>query len=322
MFGAVIVVAKHRLHVFNGELLFGLEVDRIRAAFVGLLFKARVEELLDLPDARVVVDAVAGVVTGVGLGEVEFAVLLRIVEAVLFSPAHERLGGHEVAALGVVLLQTALVAGSEVRVLRGAVGKPLVARAGFEVPDFLRVDEDDAEAFAGADRFNDGAENGDAFARGLGAGEDHVMNVVLGDPRLLVVRIKLQGLGAGEDGFRGGNAHAGLVVADGAVELRLPVGNRGVAHAVLRERIFEVRRAVVVLGAVHAGLVVLGRMDHEVLGLEGIAVGGACDEEGSVGGGALAHDNGRAGKRGCGKRGGDGERQCKLSKEHDVSPCD
>ena len=131
----------------------------------------------------------------------------------------------------------------------------------------------------------------------------------------LLVRIELQSIGTNEDGFRGGNAQAGFVVADGAVKLRLPVGNRGVAHAVLRERVLKVRCAVVISGSVHAGLVVLGRMDHEVLCLEGVAVGSSCNKEGSVGGGALANHNGGAGERRGGKRGRDGERQSKLAKE-------
>jgi len=195
-----------------------------------------------------------------------------------------------------------------------------VARAGFEVPDFLLVDEHHAEAFAGADRFDDGAEDLDAFAGGLGTRQDDVMDVVFGDAGLFVVRVKLQGVVAGEDRFRAGDADAGFIEAHGAVQLGLPVGHRRVAHALLGERIFEVRRTVMVLGAVHAGLVLLGRMNDEVLSLEGAAVGRTRDEEGTVGGGAFTHHDRGTGEGGGGKRGRDGERQGKLAKEHGWSP--
>ena len=85
-FTGFIVIAQNALHVFKRHLLFRLGVDREGTAFLHRLLQARRQDLLNLPNARVVVDAVTGIVAGVGLGEIKCAVFLRIVETVVRSP--------------------------------------------------------------------------------------------------------------------------------------------------------------------------------------------------------------------------------------------
>ena len=77
----------------------------------------------------------------------------------LLGPADHRWAPHEVRVPRFVLLQPALVSGREILVLRDPDRDPLMARAGFEVPEFLRVDERDTKAFACALRLNDVAED-------------------------------------------------------------------------------------------------------------------------------------------------------------------
>ena len=62
--------------------------------------------------------------------------------------------------------------------------------AGFQVPHFLFIDESHAEAFAGANRFNDAAQNLDTFASGLSARENDVHDIVFRDAGRFIVGIK------------------------------------------------------------------------------------------------------------------------------------
>ena len=70
----------------------------------------------------------------------------------------------------------------------------------------------------------------------------------------LVVGVERERFVAREDRFRAREAEAGFVEADGAVQLRLPVRNRRVAHGVFRQRIAEVVHAAVRLAGIDAGL--------------------------------------------------------------------
>ena len=158
----------------------------------------------------------------------------------------------------------------------------------------MLIDEGDAEAFACALRFNDLAQKENAFLGRAAARKDHVRDVVFGDARGLVVGVERERFVAREDRFRAREAEAGFVEADGAVQLRLPVRNRRVAHGVFRQRIAEVVHAAVRLAGIDAGLARDGRMNHEMLGLERRAVGAAGDEEGTVNGGVFADDDGSA----------------------------
>ena len=291
--GAFIVVAHDRLHVGERNLLFGLEVDGEVAAVVHGLFDRGVQDLLHDPDARVVVDAVAAVVARVGGGEVEGA-LLRVVEALFRGERDERRAGELVFVFGIVEAEASLVARSEVAVGRDAFGHPLMARARFEIPDVVLIDEGDAEAFARTLRFNDLAEKEDAFLGRAAARQDHVRDVVFGDARGLVVGVERERFVAREDRFRAREAEAGFVEADGAVQLGLPVGNRRVAHGVFGKRIAEVVHAAVGLAGIDTRLAGDGRVNDEVLRLEGRAVRAARDEEGTVNGGVFADDDGSA----------------------------
>lgn len=75
------VVTHHALGVFEGEFAFGLhKYAEFAAVFDGLNHR-RIEELLDLPNARIVVNTVTVVVACVSSGEIE-RTFLRIIEAV------------------------------------------------------------------------------------------------------------------------------------------------------------------------------------------------------------------------------------------------
>ena len=77
-----------------------------------------------------------------------------------------------------------------------------MARPGFEIPEFLRVDERDTKAFTRALCLNDMAEDRCAFARGPCPREDHLHDVVFRDPGLFDIGIKLQRVIPREDRFR------------------------------------------------------------------------------------------------------------------------
>ena len=294
MLGHVVVIAHQGLEIVDRDGLFGREIDLEIAAIVDGLLDGRIEVLLHDPDARVVVDAVTLVVAGVGGGEVE-GTFLGVPEAVLLRPAHDRGRAHHVLAFRIVFAQAALVARGHVLVGRGAVGDPLVARAGLEVPDLLAVDEADAEAFTAAGLLDDAAQKRARFARGRAAGEQNVGNVVLGDAGGLVVRVDRERVVAGEDGLGAGEAHARFVEAHGAVELGLPVRHGREAHAAGGLRPFEGGGALVVLRAVHRAFGPFARfVNHEVLGLEGAAVSAAGKKEGAVGRGLFSDNDGSA----------------------------
>ena len=195
-----------------------------------------------------------------------------------------------------------------------------MARAGFEVPDFLFVHQDDAEAFARTDRFNDAAEKLNAFAGRFHARQKNFGDVVFGYAGGFVIGVDFERIVARKDRFRTGEAHARLVEARGAVHLGLPVRDRGVAHAVLGKRIFKIVGAMVVRRAVHAFHAFRRRMDHEVLSLERRAVGSAGDQDRAVGGGAGTHHDGGAGERGAAGKSSSGCEGGELEMTHGNSP--
>ena len=156
-FTGFVVIAQDALHVFERDLLFRFGINREAAAFLHGLLQARRQDLLNLPDTWVVVDAIARVITGVCLGEIKGAVFFRIVKAVICCPLHQILAGHEVGALRIIGLQTTLVAGGKILISRDALSNPLMACTGFKVPHFFFINECHAKSFAGTDRFNNAA---------------------------------------------------------------------------------------------------------------------------------------------------------------------
>ena len=163
--------------------------------------------LLHHPDARIVVDTVAAVVTGVGRGKVKVA-LCRIVKAVFGGKLHDVFARHHPRAFRRVLPQTALVAGCHVLFRRAAVGKPLMRRAGFKVPDVLIIDKAHTKAFSGTDLFDDAPQKCAGFFRRRRARQNHVRNIVFADAGFFVPGINQKGVIAGKDGFGAGETDA------------------------------------------------------------------------------------------------------------------
>ena len=279
MLGAGEMVAHQRLGILNGSLALGREEHGETAAGVRVLFKRRIEALLHYPDTRVVVSAVAVVVTCISLGKIEFTVGFRVVESLFDSKFNQVLRGHLVVGRRVISLEASLVAGGKIGVGWDTLRKPVVAGTGFKVPNLGFVNERYAKTFTAPLRFNDAAEFCSAFACGAAAAEQYVGDVVLGNARFLDVRINGKCGFRGEDRFRAGESHAGFVEAAGTVKLRLPVGNRRVAEGILRKRVGEVIHAAVRFAAVKTGLTLAGRMNDEVLGFKRGAVGAAGDDE-------------------------------------------
>ena len=292
------VASEELLHFVDRHLFRGFREHRERAARLRLDRKTRRQGLHDREDAGVVIKAIPAIVARIGLREIKRAVL-RVVEPMLLGPADHRWAPHEVRVLRFVLLQPALVSGREILVLRDPDRDPLMARAGFEVPEFLRVDERDTKAFACALRLNDVAEDLSAFARRARPREDHLHDVVLCDPGLFNVRIKLQRVIPREDGFSARDPDPGGIEPRCSMDACLPVRDRGVAERVFRKRILEVIRAMVVGSAIHPLLVCLRRVHHHVLRLEGVRIRVAANDEGAVRCRPRPHEERRARVRGA-----------------------
>ena len=104
------VVTHHALGVFEGEFAFGLhKYAEFAAVFDGLNHR-RIEELLDLPNARIVVNTVTVVVACVSSGEIE-RTFLRIIEAVSDGKVDQVGAAFELGSVRIVKTQTALIAG-------------------------------------------------------------------------------------------------------------------------------------------------------------------------------------------------------------------
>ena len=184
----------------------------------------------------------------------------------------------EFGSIRIIKTQTALVAGAEIHIFRDSLSHPLMTGTGFQVPNFVVINESNAEAFAGAVCFNNLAQELNAFGSGMTAGKNDIDDVIFGNTGFFVVRIDGQCVVTGKNGFRTGHAEAGFVKADGTVQFCLPVGNRGVAHSVHRLRIAEIGCAVVILGAIHRAFrIVASRMNDEQLSLERRAIGTSCN---------------------------------------------
>ena len=151
------MVSHHALSVFNAEFAFRLHKDCKFSAVINRLNHRRIKELLNLPDARVIVNTVALVIAGVSGCKIK-GTFGRIIETVLFSELNQCRACELILSFGIIEAQTALIAGSKVNIIRDALSKPLMASTGFEIPDFFVVAEADTEAFAGAVSFDNLAE--------------------------------------------------------------------------------------------------------------------------------------------------------------------
>ena len=146
MLRVVVVGAEALLDVTEGELLVRLEEDGEVVLRHVLLLGGGVH-LLQVPDARVAVGGVELLVAGIGLVEVEVA----LVEVVLLRKVDQILGGEVIGLiLGVIVTEAALVAGDEVLVLGDAGGEPAVTGGSLEVPHLVLIDEADPEALGDA----------------------------------------------------------------------------------------------------------------------------------------------------------------------------
>ena len=190
MLGAGEMVAHQRLGILNGSLALGREEHGETAAGVRVLFKRRIEALLHYPDTRVVVSAVAVVVTCISLGKIEFTVGFRVVESLFDSKFNQVLRGHLVVGRRVISLEASLVAGGKIGVGWDTLRKPVVAGTGFKVPNLGFVNERYAKTFTAPLRFNDAAEFCSAFACGAAAAMDD-----LGRPRSDILGISMPGFG-------------------------------------------------------------------------------------------------------------------------------
>ena len=80
MAGAFIMVTQYGLHIVQRHFLLWRHEDREFTSFGHILVYGRIELFLDGPYARVVIRAVTLVITGIGFGEVEFAIFCRFVQ--------------------------------------------------------------------------------------------------------------------------------------------------------------------------------------------------------------------------------------------------
>ncbi len=113
---------------------------------VDILLHGRCEQPLQAPYAGVVVGVVGDVVLGISRVEVELTGL-GIPQSVLLGKRQQVLVGKVILrVVGVIVAETALVAGDEILVVGNAAGQPMVTAGVLEVPCFLVVDETDTEA--------------------------------------------------------------------------------------------------------------------------------------------------------------------------------
>ncbi|MNZ76687.1 hypothetical protein D3C78_952040 [compost metagenome] len=243
-----------------------------------------------------------------------------LIEPLLRRKLDEIFRAHHVGTLGIVLLQAPLIARGEILVVGYTLRHPVVAGRGFQIPELVIVHDGNAEALARPYGLDDVTKQGDRLAGRAGAGEQHIRNVILGDALVLDVRIEGERRRRGEDRFGTADPDAFLIETCRTVQLGLPVRHSGVTQGVFRQGVAEIIGAVVGLGTVHAALPLLGRMDHEMLGFQRIAVGTAGHHHGAIGGGLTADQQGRTGERRRDQRQVD--RECDdalLEGMHDIS---
>ncbi len=190
MLGAVIVIAQHRLDLLQRHLLLGGEGDRELATGIHRLLERGVEHLLDSPDSRIVIGAVPLVIAGIGFREVENPILLRMVEPLLGGKLNQILRSHHVGTGWIVLLQAALIAGSEIVIFRQTLRHPVMAGGSLQIPELVIIHHGDTKSLSRAYGLDDVAKQGDRLVGRCGPGEQHIGNVILGDPLIFHIGVK------------------------------------------------------------------------------------------------------------------------------------
>ena len=322
--GALVVRAEHVLDVLDGDLAFRLAGPRDVVAHrlvVGVRtvphLVVRVEEALHDPGARRVVDVV-----GVGVGAERVARVERggrlhgQVQMVLGDPLGHVGGAHVVllvaqGVLQIELVDAQLIRHRDVRLVRHALGDPMVAADGLQPPDLVDVGERDAVHLIGAVLLQQRAQAQHTLTRGLDIRQDQRQEILLADAagdlghiavlaflalgrHELHERVGAQHALVGGQGLGGAHRHVGLVHAglapDALLEVRVRHG--GVSHRIIRQVDLHV--------AQHAAVpprLLLGFDDDESLRAElavrRILVAG--DDRGAVVAGILADQNRGAG---------------------------
>jgi len=236
--GALIAVTKTLGDVAHGDFFLRFDEDRVQAVFRSV-FQSGIDAE-QLPDPGVVVGLVVFDVPDVGPKEVERPAL-GIVQAVGGGERDKPRRGHDIhRILHVCGLESSLVGGDEKTIVGDALGEPVMAAGGLEVPGFPAVHKGHPESLPGPRLLHVLAQEPYALPGRGGVRQNDGGYGILDQALLHIIGVRLQGRRAVEDGLRGRHRHAVGVdprffVGVVGLGLGLPIGEGGVGQGVLRE---------------------------------------------------------------------------------------